>query len=248
MAGASNNNVLPSEALWWKPESALRRGGIFPKLLAGNVQPDFKIGAGRGYTGLCGVDSTVLRGGWERSNPKSPGGRAYEWGRDHSPGPKGVIFCIWGGTTEMVFLPCNGRKQGNRRGGAQLQCSSGLLLLSQDHIVFVQWEENKKKVWLSRIHVMFKAENPKLFAQRVAAAHQLRKSTEAVLRYNLYVDSMPIQVRSARCPSVGMPWTESGQLCDGERAFMKVEGHAGCGFSSNSTGQGSPVTPLTGAQ
>eukprot|EP00670_Eutreptiella_braarudii_P009176 CAMPEP_0174308690 /NCGR_PEP_ID=MMETSP0810-20121108/1920_1 /TAXON_ID=73025 ORGANISM="Eutreptiella gymnastica-like, Strain CCMP1594" /NCGR_SAMPLE_ID=MMETSP0810 /ASSEMBLY_ACC=CAM_ASM_000659 /LENGTH=1420 /DNA_ID=CAMNT_0015416091 /DNA_START=64 /DNA_END=4323 /DNA_ORIENTATION=- len=63
----------------------------------------------------------------------------------------------------------------------------------QDHIVFVQWEENKKKVWLSRIHVMFKAENPKLFAQRVAAAHQLRKSTEAVLRYNLYVDSMPIQ-------------------------------------------------------
>eukprot|EP00667_Euglena_gracilis_P000011 EG_transcript_11 len=57
----------------------------------------------------------------------------------------------------------------------------------------VQWEDSKKKAWLPRIHVCFKAENPKVFAQRVASAHDRRKKTEALLRYNLFVDSMPIQ-------------------------------------------------------
>lgn len=35
-------------------------------------------------------------------------------------------------------------------------------------------------------------EDPFLFAKRVAEAHQLRKRAEATLRYNLYVDSMPV--------------------------------------------------------
>lgn len=37
----------------------------------------------------------------------------------------------------------------------------------------------------------FQAEDPFLFAKRVAEAHQLRKRAESLLRYNLYVDSMP---------------------------------------------------------
>jgi dynein heavy chain len=39
--------------------------------------------------------------------------------------------------------------------------------------------------------VHFQAEDPFLFAKRVAEAHQLRKRAESMLRYNLYVDSMP---------------------------------------------------------
>lgn len=39
---------------------------------------------------------------------------------------------------------------------------------------------------------MFKAEDPRVFAARVADAFKLRQETEALLRYNLYVDCMPM--------------------------------------------------------
>ncbi|XP_075039903.1 dynein axonemal heavy chain 1 [Mixophyes fleayi] len=45
--------------------------------------------------------------------------------------------------------------------------------------------------WVPRIRLLFCAENPRVFAQRVVAANQLRKKTEALLLYNLYVDCMP---------------------------------------------------------
>ncbi|KAG8534894.1 hypothetical protein GDO81_030013, partial [Engystomops pustulosus] len=45
--------------------------------------------------------------------------------------------------------------------------------------------------WVPRIRLMFCAENPRWFAQRIVAADQLRKKTEALLLYNLYVDCMP---------------------------------------------------------
>lgn len=42
------------------------------------------------------------------------------------------------------------------------------------------------------IHVIFNVEDPELFANRVARAHTLRRQAEAAIRYNLYVDSMPV--------------------------------------------------------
>ncbi|XP_066453022.1 dynein axonemal heavy chain 1 isoform X2 [Eleutherodactylus coqui] len=45
--------------------------------------------------------------------------------------------------------------------------------------------------WVPRIRLLFCAENPHVFAQRIVAAQQLRKKTEALLLYNLYVDCMP---------------------------------------------------------
>ncbi|KAM7063036.1 dynein axonemal heavy chain 1 [Molossus nigricans] len=45
--------------------------------------------------------------------------------------------------------------------------------------------------WVPRIQLLFCAEDPRVFAQRVVQAHALRKNTEALLLYNLYVDCMP---------------------------------------------------------
>ena len=45
--------------------------------------------------------------------------------------------------------------------------------------------------WIPRIRVMFLAEDPTVFARRVAHAHMSRSKTEALLRYHLYIDCMP---------------------------------------------------------
>ena len=42
-----------------------------------------------------------------------------------------------------------------------------------------------------RIQLLFCAEDPRVFTQRVVQANALRKNTEALLLYNLYVDCMP---------------------------------------------------------
>ncbi|XP_021099660.1 dynein heavy chain 1, axonemal isoform X7 [Heterocephalus glaber] len=48
-----------------------------------------------------------------------------------------------------------------------------------------------RQYWVPRIQLLFCAEDPHVFTQRVVQAHALRKTTEALLRYNLYVDCMP---------------------------------------------------------
>jgi dynein heavy chain len=40
---------------------------------------------------------------------------------------------------------------------------------------------------------MFKGEDPRVFTRRVVEAFKLRKETEALIRYNLYVDCMPME-------------------------------------------------------
>ncbi|NWW95122.1 DYH1 protein, partial [Rhynochetos jubatus] len=45
--------------------------------------------------------------------------------------------------------------------------------------------------WVPRVCLLFLAEDPQVFAQRVVSAHSLRKKTEALLLYHLYVDCMP---------------------------------------------------------
>lgn len=43
------------------------------------------------------------------------------------------------------------------------------------------------------MRLMFRGEDPRVFTQRVADAFRLRKNTEALVRYNLYVDCMPME-------------------------------------------------------
>ena len=46
--------------------------------------------------------------------------------------------------------------------------------------------------WVPRIRLMFCAEDPVVFADRVAYAYRLRQQTEALIRYQLYIDCMPV--------------------------------------------------------
>uniref|UniRef100_A0A672VF35 Dynein axonemal heavy chain 1 n=1 Tax=Strigops habroptila TaxID=2489341 RepID=A0A672VF35_STRHB len=45
--------------------------------------------------------------------------------------------------------------------------------------------------WVPRVCLLFLAEDPRVFAQRVVSADNLRKKTQALLLYHLYVDCMP---------------------------------------------------------
>ncbi|XP_036594745.1 dynein heavy chain 1, axonemal [Trichosurus vulpecula] len=47
--------------------------------------------------------------------------------------------------------------------------------------------------WVPRIQLLFSAEDPRVFTKRVVSANFLRKKTEALLLYNLYVDCMPTE-------------------------------------------------------
>lgn len=49
-----------------------------------------------------------------------------------------------------------------------------------------------QQFWVPRIQLLFAAEDPVNFAERVAKAYAQRCETEALLRYNLYVDCMPM--------------------------------------------------------
>ncbi|XP_019331155.1 dynein axonemal heavy chain 1 [Alligator mississippiensis] len=58
--------------------------------------------------------------------------------------------------------------------------------------------------WVPRVHLLFLAEDPRVFVQRVVSANNLRKKTQALLRYNLYVDCMPVDgLRSIEDKSLG---------------------------------------------
>ncbi|KAJ3337633.1 hypothetical protein HDU93_000776 [Gonapodya sp. JEL0774] len=62
------------------------------------------------------------------------------------------------------------------------------------------WAENEltdtqlgtDETWVHRTSLMFLAEDPYNFARRIAAAFAMRDDTERILRYNFYVDCMPI--------------------------------------------------------
>ena len=55
------------------------------------------------------------------------------------------------------------------------------------------WEENQGDCELPKIHLMFNAEDPYRFTQRVVNAHQQRTWAESLIRYNFYIDNMPIE-------------------------------------------------------
>uniref|UniRef100_A0A8C2YBK7 Dynein axonemal heavy chain 1 n=1 Tax=Coturnix japonica TaxID=93934 RepID=A0A8C2YBK7_COTJA len=45
--------------------------------------------------------------------------------------------------------------------------------------------------WVPRVYLQFLAEDPRVFAQRIISANNLRKKTQMLLLYHLYVDCMP---------------------------------------------------------
>ncbi|NXU12627.1 DYH1 protein, partial [Pardalotus punctatus] len=47
--------------------------------------------------------------------------------------------------------------------------------------------------WVPRVCLQFLAEDPQVFAERVASAESLRKKTQGLLMYHLYVDCMPTE-------------------------------------------------------
>lgn len=49
------------------------------------------------------------------------------------------------------------------------------------------------RYWIPRIRLMFAAEDPETFSKRVAEAFTKRRETESLLRYNLYIDCMPME-------------------------------------------------------
>ena len=55
----------------------------------------------------------------------------------------------------------------------------------------VEWARDNARARLGRLSVCFEPEEPTAFAERVARAHESRKTAEALIRYNLYVDCMP---------------------------------------------------------
>eukprot|EP00798_Chlamydomonas_sp_ICE-L_P016863 gene16863-23131_t len=58
-----------------------------------------------------------------------------------------------------------------------------------------EWPDasQEKPVWVPRVALYFAAEDPFRFASRYAEAHTSRARAEALLRYSLYVDSMPTE-------------------------------------------------------
>ena len=60
------------------------------------------------------------------------------------------------------------------------------------HPVTGCYSDMPTQYWIPRVQLMFLAEDPNIFAQRVAKAYELRAETEALLRYYMYLDCMPI--------------------------------------------------------
>lgn len=54
-----------------------------------------------------------------------------------------------------------------------------------------------RQYWVPRVCLQFLAEDPQVFAERVAAADSLRKKTQGLLMYHLYVDCMPTEGQDA---------------------------------------------------
>jgi dynein heavy chain, axonemal len=52
------------------------------------------------------------------------------------------------------------------------------------------WDDSEELCKLSKIYLLFDAENPYLFCKKVSLAHQEREKAESIIRYNFYIDKM----------------------------------------------------------
>ena len=63
-----------------------------------------------------------------------------------------------------------------------------------------QWDQTGEYVELTRINLLFNSEDPRIFAQRVAQAHQERIYADSQIRYNFFIDNMPTEELSELDP------------------------------------------------
>jgi len=63
-----------------------------------------------------------------------------------------------------------------------------------------QWDMTSEYVELTRINLLFNSEDPRIFAQRVAQAHQERIFADSQIRYNFFIDNMPAEELSELDP------------------------------------------------
>ena len=62
-----------------------------------------------------------------------------------------------------------------------------------DNTYLVRYTETSEEVWLPRMYICFKAEDPFIFSKRVAESFKERKTSELQLRYNFFIDNMPTE-------------------------------------------------------
>ena len=55
------------------------------------------------------------------------------------------------------------------------------------------WDGTAQYVELTRINLLFDAEDPRIFAQRVVQAHSERVYADSQIRYNFFIDFMPFE-------------------------------------------------------
>lgn len=63
---------------------------------------------------------------------------------------------------------------------------------TKEHKLLCEWEDTNRRTWLPRVYTYFLAEDPQNFVERVVDANDRRQEAEAILRFNLCVESMPV--------------------------------------------------------
>lgn len=83
---------------------------------------------------------------------------------------------------------------------------------------------------LPRLHVLFSAEDPVVFADRSAAAHAARRAAEAMVRYNFFIDNMPTDdvqtldsVQAERLLESVPSKEEAGEVCDANAILAEIQ-------------------------
>ncbi|BHF69813.1 Dynein heavy chain 1, axonemal [Sparganum proliferum] len=101
--------------------------------------------------------------------------------------------------------------------------------------------------WIPRIQIRFIAEDPVIFAKRIATAFRAREDTEAGIRYNLYLDCMPTEglvemdqaalkrIKYLAKDSTPVLKTKPGCFCPVSSFFRQVSERAYCMLFSTGT-------------
>ena len=79
--------------------------------------------------------------------------------------------------------------------------------------------------WVPRVQLLFCAEDPVVFAKRITKAYKLRQESEALIRYNLYVDCMPmdgvVKLDSASLNNMEY-WARGTRTLKNDKKFVSV--------------------------
>jgi dynein heavy chain len=85
------------------------------------------------------------------------------------------------------------------------------------------WDLSNEYVELTRINLLFDSEDPRIFAQRVAQAHQERIYADSQIRYNFYIDNMPTEDMDDLDPEPAMRIFKMATSCRYLKSRTNVE-------------------------